>query len=312
MSCMIEILKKTISDESLQRKDKIEPGSWINMIDPTEDQISNILEKTRLDEDFIRSALDLDEKPRVDIEDKDVLVLIQIPYVEEGKKLVTLPLSIIITSKTTITVCAKESIILKEFYTHKDKNFYTTKKTRFALQILRKANKQYQYHLSRIEAKIENIEQGVKGEFSNNQIIQLLELQKSLVYINTAIISNDKVLEKILNGKVLKLFDEDEDLLEDIIIDNKQSIDMVKIYTNILNNTMNAYSSLISNNVNNVMKFLTSVTVILAIPTIVASIYGMNVALPLQNHPHAFGITMLITLMLSLIWIQIFIKKRLF
>ena len=190
------------------------------------------------------------------------------------------------------------------------KNFYTTKKTRFIVQIFGKSNFYYQKYLDGIEKKINSIEKELLKSSRNEEIIQLLNIQKSLVYINTAVISNKKVLEKIIQGNFLKLYKEDEEMLEDIMVDNEQSIDMAGIYSKLLANTMDAYASIISNNLNIVMKFLASVTILMAIPTIIASFYGMNVKLPLQESPMAFMFTILISFALTFSAMFVFIKNK--
>lgn len=309
---MIEVYKKTISDGTLLNVEGMEPGTWINVIEPTTEEVEKIAKEAHIEPDFIRSVLDPDEKPRIEVENSTVLIIIKIPSVDEKSKIVTIPLGIIITQKNLITVSAQKSELLDDFLNLKVKDFYTTKKTRFALQIMRRANIYYQRYFSSTEKVIEDVEKSLLKSLKNEEIVFLLDLQKSLVFVTTAIISNDKVLEKILNGKVLKLYDEDEDLLEDIIIDNKQSIDTVKIYSDILNNTMDAYASIVSNNLNIVMKFLASVTIVLAVPSIVSSFYGMNIALPFQKSQAAFLYVILLSILLSGVAITIFIRKKYF
>jgi magnesium transporter len=308
---MITIYRKNVSDEKLTELKKIETGTWINLINPTEEEIKEINEKTSAEIDLLKAAMDWDEKPRIEIEEKNILIIIKVPYLENGVTY-TLPLGIVTTPKHIITIAASENLIISDFLESRVKTFFTTKKTRFCLQILARTNRNYQKYLNEIEKKIEELEKIITKSFRNEEIIQLLAIQKSLVYINTAVVSNEKVLEKITGGKVLKLYEEDEELLEDIIIDNKQSIDMVNIYSNILSNTMDAYASLISNNLNIVMKFLASVTIILAIPTIVASFYGMNVELPFEHAPNAFVIVFVICAALMGIAIYFFNKRNYF
>ena len=308
---MIEIYRRNRSDESLEKIKRVETGAWINLVSPTEDELSEISEKTGADKDLLKASLDWDEKPRTEIDGKNRLIIARVPYTEKDV-MYTLPLGIMITEKHIITVSNTENIVISDFIENRVKTFYTTKKTRFCLQILARTNRNYQKFLNEIEKKIDELEKSIMKSFKNEEIIQLLALQKSLVYINTAVVSNEKVLERITGGKIIKLYEEDEELLEDIVIDNKQSIDMVNIYINILSNTMDASASLISYNLNIVMKFLASVTIILAIPTIVSSFYGMNVELPFEHVPHAFLIVFFMCSALMGLAIYIFNKRNYF
>ncbi|MEK6916865.1 MAG: magnesium transporter CorA family protein [Nanoarchaeota archaeon] len=309
---MMHFYKKGLSDTTLITLKKVETACWINLVNPTDTEINFVSKLTKVETNFFKSALDLDEKPRIEIEDNIVLIIVKVPHLNENSIVDTIPLSIIITPKNFITISAHKNVVIEDFIEMHIKSFFTTKTTRFCLQIMARANRNYQKHLSNIEKKIEIIEKSIHKSLKNEEIIQLLDIQKSLVYINTAIVSNEKVLEKIMNGKVLKLYEEDKDLLEDIIIDNKQSIDMVNIYSSILSNTMDAYASLISNNLNIVMKFLASMTIILSIPVIVSSFYGMNVRIPFEDSRHAFLIVLLISFGLSLLATIVFIKKKFF
>jgi magnesium transporter len=308
---MIEIYRRNRADEKLEKIKRVETGAWINLISPTDEEISEISEKTDADVALLKASLDWDEKPRIEIDGKNRLIIARVPYTEKDV-MYTLPLGIVITEKHIITISNTENIVISDFIEGKVKTFFTTKKTRFCLQILARTNRNYQKFLNDIEKKIDELEKSITKSFKNEEIVQLLALQKSLVYISTAVVSNEKVLERIAGGKIIKLYEEDEELLEDIVIDNKQSIDMVNIYTNILSNTMDAYASLISNNLNLVMKFLASVTIIMAIPMIVSGFYGMNVKLPFEDVHNAFIIVFIITASLMGLAIYIFTKKNYF
>ncbi|MEM2131089.1 MAG: magnesium transporter CorA family protein [Candidatus Woesearchaeota archaeon] len=308
---MLNYYKRTKVDENIITLDKCETGAWISLINPNEEEINFVSELQNVDKDFLKSATDPDEKPRVEIDNGNVLIIIKIPYKDENL-IYTLSFGIVVSEKNIITICTSDNIVIQDFLNLKVKNFYTTKKTRFCLQILARANRNYQKFLDEIEREIEKTESSITKSFKNEEIIKLLGIQKSLVYINTAVLSNEKVLERILGGKLLKMYSEDEDLLQDIIDDNKQAIDMVNIYSNILSSTMDAYASLISNNLNIVMKFLTSVTIILAIPSIVTSFYGMNVDLPFQQYHLAYVYVIFISSFLAVIASYFFFKKGYF
>ena len=295
---------KTIN-HTLQEIDDInEKKIWVNMINPTEDEINTVSEKLNIDIDFLWSALDEEEKSRIDTDEGQVLILIDIPYAAEvGESPVmyhTIPFAIITTSEVVVTVSLRshkfiESITRNKFST------YTGKKTRLVLQILLYAASLYLSYLKRIDDLTEDLEKKLHKTMQNEKIISLLNLEKSLVYFTISLRSNELVMEKLLRSylrkvpdedseitiQILQMFEEDEDLLEDVITENKQAIEMCDIYAKILSSMMNAFSSVINNNLNRVMKFLASVTIVLALPTVVFSFYGMNVQLPWMHNPLA-------------------------
>ena len=244
------------------------------------------------------------------------VVLIDIPVpntkLKEGGTYYTVPLGIIITSDNIVTISLKENYVIKDFIEQKNKSFYTFKKTRFLLQILYKTSKLYLKDLRSIDKTSDKIQSKLHKSLKNQELIQLLELEKSLVYFSTSLKGNEIVLEKLQRLHPVKLHPEDAELLEDAIIENRQAIEMANIYSNILSGTMDAYASVISNNLNIVMKFLTSVTIILAIPTMVASFFGMNVNVPFADNPHAFAIIFTMTVFFSVILALTMVKKQLF
>lgn len=197
-----------------------------------------------------------------------------------------------------------------DFYEKKVKNFSTSKRIRFLIQILSRANYYFVKYLDKIEDEIDRTEVTLMQSMRNKDVIHLFNLQKTLIYFNRAILANGIVLDNIFKGRVVKLYEDDKELLDDIITENKQSLEMTTTYYNILNNTIAAYSSLVSNNLNSVMKLLTSLTIIMSIPVILASLYGMNVRLPLQDNPSAFAFMLLLSLLMSTVITIIFIKKK--
>lgn len=290
-------------------------GSWINMVNPTEKEIQHICNCTNVTQDFIKAALDEEERPRIDMEDNQLLILCQIPVVESSGKHMdfysTIPLGILINGQYIITVSLRENPILKSFIEGKVKTFYSFKRTRFLFQILYKISIYYLQYLRNIDKISDKIEKELHKSLRNQELVDLFSLEKSLVYFSTSLKGNEMVLEKILKFKFpqIKMYEDDKDLLEDVITEIKQSIDMTNIYSNILSGTRGAYASIISNNLNIVMKFLTSMTIILAIPTMISSFFGMNVGVPLANHPYAFIIIFIVALIFSLIWGYILMRK---
>jgi len=308
---MIRIFKRYISDESMTSQKIISKGCWLNIINPSQKEIKQLKTKFNIPVHMLKDPLDDDERPRVEINEGTVYIIIRAPIKNEDGVIEVIPLGIIVTEGNIITVSLKEVKLITDFYETRA-NVFTTKKTRFVVQILSRSNVYYQKHLDEIEKQINNIENKLLKSSRNEEIVKLLGIQKSLIYINTAVVSNNRVLSKILNGNYLKLFEEDEGMLNDTIIDYEQSIEMASIYSNLLTNMMDAYASIISNNLNNIMKFLASITVILAIPTIIASFYGMNVELPLQDSAGAFMLILILSIIVSFIAVGVFIKKKFF
>lgn len=304
---MLEMYRTDLKTNETKKTTEYEKGNWINMIAPTESEIKTVCEKLQIQEDFIRYALDSEEKARIDIEDEDntILFIIDIPIREkDGDSMIysTMPIGIIfVRDDYFITVSLKQNSIIQDMTKNKMKTIITYKKSRFLLQLLYANSALYLTLLKKINKETEIAESVLKDSMKNKELLKLLSLEKSLVYFTTSLKSNEVVMEKTMRGKIIKLYEEDEDILEDSIIENKQAIEMAKIYSDILNGTMDAYASIISNNLNRVMKYLTSITIILAIPTMVASYWGMNVRVPLQENPWGFPIIFIFSIMIAII-----------
>ena len=313
---MIRIFKT--EDGAMHEKEEMQPGCWIALTNPTASEIIDIADTYQIDPDHLRAPLDEEERSRIEVEDEYTLILVDIPSIEErnGKDwFVTIPLAIITTKDVLITVCLEETPVLTSFMDGRVRDFHTFMKTRFILQILYKNATQFLQYLRIIDKKSEVIERKLHQSQKNEELIELLELEKSLVYFTTSLRSNEVVLEKLLRIEKIKKYPEDMDLLEDVIVENKQAIEMANIYSGILSGTMDAFASVISNNLNIVMKFLATVTIVLSIPTMIASFYGMNVnshGMPFADSPYGFAIVLGLTLLLSLFVAYIFNKKDLF
>lgn len=310
---MISILKKTESTDGFLNLYSIEPKCWINLVNPTNAEIDEVSEKTDIPKDYLTAALDDNERPRFEVEDGMKLVIFRVLHEipENGHfRAKTIPLGIIIKGSYIVTVCLFHTSVMRDFEEGKIKNFYTSKKTRFLIQILSRTNYYFLKYLDRIEREIDQIEKKLIRSLKNQEVFGLFELQKILIYFNSSIIANGIVLQNISKGKVVELFEEDQELLDDIIIENRQCLEMTSNYSNILSSTLDAYASVISNNLNDVMKFLTSLTIILSIPTIISSLYGMNVSLPFQEHPAAFWFTVLLSLSISALIAVAFMRKN--
>ncbi|MDF2522076.1 MAG: Mg2 transporter protein CorA family protein [Clostridia bacterium] len=286
---MMEIFK-TVGDK-LTRADSIESGVWVNLVNPKDEEVTAVCNAIKLECDYLKAALDEEESSRLEVDEGVTLIIVDIPMLNEDVSPVsysTIPLGIVLAGDSIVTVCLKESAIIRDFIENRVKTFYTFKKTRFILQILYKNAIRYLQYLKQIDKESSRIENELHKSMKNKELIQLLALEKSLVYFSTSLKANELVLEKLLRQESIKNYPEDAELLEDVIVENKQAIEMAKIYSDILSGTMDAFASVISNNLNIVMKFLASVTIVMAIPTMIASFFGMNVLVPMQSNPYAF------------------------
>ena len=306
---MLKIYNTDIETNKLEEIKEFKKGSWINLVNPSEQEIKKVCESANIQEDFIRDALDFEEKARIDREEDDgtTLFVVDVPIVEKNEEndvYTTMPLGmIVVRDDFFITVSLRKNKVIEDFEKRKIKDFQTYKKSKLIFQIL------YLSYLKLINKETEIAEYILKNSMKNKELLKLLSLEKSLVYFTTSLKSNELVMERTLRGKIIKLYEDDEDILEDAITENKQAIEMAKIYSDILNGTMEAYASIISNNLNGVMKFLTSITIVLAIPTMISSFWGMNVNLPFQDSKLGFVIMIAISAILTLV-VTWWLKKK--
>ncbi len=313
---MLKIYSTDIETNEFQEIKEFKKGAWINLVNPSENEIKKVCESVQIQDDFIRDALDFEEKARIDQEEDDntTLFVVDVPVTERGEEgevlYTTVPLGmIVVRDDFFITVSLRKNKIIESFEKRKIKNFQTYKKTRFIFQILYLNSSFYLSYLKQINKETEVAEYILKNSMRNKELLKMLTLEKGLVYFTTSLKSNELVMEKALRGKIIKLYDEDEEILEDAITENRQAIEMAQIYNNILNGTMDAYASIISNNMNGVMKTLTSITIILAVPTMISSFWGMNVNLPLQDNPLGFIVMISISIALTL-FVSWWLKRR--
>lgn len=275
-------------------------NTWIKLINPNPEELNAVSGATGAPLDFLKAALDEEERSRIELEEEHILVLTDIPVMFNETNYDTLPLGIILTKDYLITVCLRENPVLTEFSQANYRSFNTAKKTRFVFQILYKSATYFLKYLRQINKRTDQIETDLRKSLKNQEIFQLMDLQKGLTYFTSSLRSNGVVMDRLLRLRsnsqaqhLIKMYEEDEDLLEDVIIENNQAIQMVEMYTNILSSMTDAFASIISNNLNMVMKFLASMTIILAVPTMIASFWGMNVNVPLNQNPFGFVIILL-------------------
>ncbi len=313
MITMIKFFKSV--NEELITCDVYEDGVWVYLINPSEEEINTTCAITKIEAEFIRPALDEEERPRIETDNGQTLILVDIPTVEnDGGTNVfsTIPLGIVFTKDAIVTVCLKETPVLGDFINKRVKSFYTHFKSRFILQILFKNATLYLLYLRSIEKISNKIENDLQKSMKNKELAQLMKLEKSLVYFSTSLKSNESVLEKMLKLEAIKKFEEDQDLLDDVIIENKQAIEMTNIYSSILTGTMNAFASIISNNLNIVMRSLTIITISLAVPTMISGFFGMNVPNFLENYGLAFPLIIGSSVVVSVLLSVLLMRRKLF
>ncbi|MBE6066257.1 MAG: magnesium transporter CorA family protein [Clostridium lundense] len=316
---MISIYKTSEENNmcTLHQLENIEPGCWVNIVAPSDQELLLISKKANISIEFLRAAMDDEETSRIDSdENKNILLLLDIPFTEMEENSLTYdtyPLAIIHTETMLITICLKNSKILLDFIDGKVKSFFTFKRSRFILQILYKIAGYYLIYLRQIDKKSSMVEKRLHKSMKNKELIQLLSLEKSLVYFSTSLKSNEITLEKMLKLEIMQKYPEDQDILEDVIIENKQAIEMANIYSNILTGTMDFFASVISNNLNIVMKLLASVTIVMSIPNMISGMFGMNVGgVPFGEYAYGFWAVFAIMSFISLIAIIILNKKDMF
>lgn len=303
---------KTVEDD-LVEMDRIEEGCWVSLTHPSTEELNLLQEETGIDINDLRAPLDDEERSRIELEDGYNMILVDIPSLDEKDRYVTIPLGIYMTKEIIVTICLEESPVLKAFANRRVREFYTFKKTRFVFQILYRNATSYLRYLRIIDRKSDQIEEKMHVSQKNTEILELLELEKSLLYFTTSLRSNEVVLEKLLKTEKVRKYPEDEDLLEDVIIENKQAIEMANIYSGILTGMLDAFASVISNNLNIVMKFLATVTIVLSIPTMIASFFGMNFDnIPLGHARYGFEIMIILAFVVAGVVAIWFRKKDLF
>ena len=276
---------KTI-DGRIEEIEKYEQGCWVNCISPEDDEVQYLLDFFKIPPELMRSALDEEESSHIDSEDGTTLIIIDAPMVEKVNQNITystMPIAIMITDKNVITVALSENSVLSEFSEGVVKNVITAYKTHFVLHIMLRMATKYLQYLKQIDKINNRIERELRRSAQNKELHQLLDIEKSLVYFSSSLKADELTLEKIMRGRYIKLYDEDQDLLEDVEI--KQAVDMAAIHLNILTGTMDVFASIISNNLNVIMKIQASLTLLVSVPTVISGFYGMNIVtgLPVDN-----------------------------
>lgn len=300
----------------LSQKETFEPDVWINLISPNMAELMRVADYYDIDIADLRAALDEEESSRVQIEDGYTLILVDIPSEEirsEQRAYTTIPLGILLLQEAIITVCGDDTVILNYFCNNRMRGFSTKKKMRFVYQILLRSTNLYQALLRAIDKKRSEIEKRVGTETTEDKdLINLHELETNLVYFATSLSANKVVLDRLTRYERIKQYPEDKELLDDVIVENRQAIEMTNIYRDIIHGARELVSTIINNRLNNVMKFLTSITLVMAIPTIISGIYGMNVSgkwMPLAETPHGFAIICILIVCICILTLRV-LKRR--
>jgi len=307
---MIRIIKTT--ENGVEHIPEVINNCWINVVDPTPDEI-NRLKDLDIPREFLTYPLDVDELSRSEREDDGtLLIIVRVPFYQGQKSdipFITLPLGIIVTGKFIVTISRQEYAFLEDFASGKIRGFSTGKRYRFILRMLLSIAGHYLANLREINKLTESVEDRLQSSIKNKEVMELLKYQKSLVYFTQGIKSNEVLMERLQKMKLFTQYEDDEDLLEDVITENQQAFSMTEISTNIMSSMVDAFATIVSNNVNDVMKFLASMTIVLSVPSIVVGFFGMNVALPYSDHPYAYVGVILIFILLMAVVVYAFLKR---
>jgi len=297
--------------------DKPEAGTWVNVLPPLkQEEFTELSEKLDIPIDFLKDSLDIDERSRYEVEDNAKLIVIKTPtennsFNDSDAYYITIPICIILTHQQIVTVNSFENEAIKKFL-NTFQNRSPDKKNMMVLKIFEKVVTNYLDFLKEINQRRNLLEQKLYDSNRNAELLELVRIQKSLVYFITALRSNELLMIKMARTNVLQLNEDEKEFLDDLIVETSQALEMANTYTTILSSTLDAFASIISNNLNNVMKRLTSITIIISLPVLVASVYGMNVPIPGQDLPHSFYVPIIISVVLSVIISAYFMKKRWF
>ena len=300
----------------LTRADEIEEGTWICLTAPSQEEIREVAATLDIEPADVQAALDPEESARISLEDGYTVIIVDIPLKVDGAAegvYTTIPLGILLTQTTITTVCSVDTPVLSDFASCRVRGFSTKKKMRFVYQILYRTATIYQTNLRIIDKRRTEIEERIGQHTEDMDLIDLHELESTLVYFATSLRANGVVLDRLTRYKRLEQYPEDTELLGDVIVENQQAIEMTSIYRDIINGTRELMSSVIDNRPNNVMKYLTSITIVMAIPTVISGIYGMNVDerwMPFANTPHGFLLICVLTLLICIITMLILRKKK--
>ena len=311
---MVKFFKS--ENEKIIQLEEFESRCWVEMVNPTDDEVENIVALSGISEELIKAALDEEESARVEVDDGATMYIVDSPMIvdtEDGDQYTTIPVAIIYNPKCIVTVSLNTDPILTGFHSNRTK-VSTNKPVGFVLNFMLGNVKRFSSLLKQIDKKSLRLQAELHKSMRNQELIELLDLQNSLVYFSTALSANSTVHGRLSRLESVQSNEEYQDLQEDVLIETKQAVEMCSIYRDILKTTMDAFSSVISNNVNHVVKSLTIITILVAIPTLIAGLLGMNIKLPFgmdsaNGSPWEFWIVLAISLLLVAIFSVVLIKS---
>ena len=303
-------------NQVIHEEEKLQDGVWVRMISPTQEECEEIADVLNVDIDDIKAALDEEESSRIELQDGYTLILVDVPTTEirhDKQSYTTIPLGIILTQDVIVTVCTEDTPVLKNFVINRVKEFSTKKRLRFVYQILYRAATMYQQELRLIDRRRQEIEKNLTGTLRDSDLMELHGLESTLVYFATSLRANSTVLDRLTRYKRLEQYPDDMELLDDVIVEIRQAIEMTSIYRDDIKGTRELFSSILDNRLNNAMKYLTSVTLLMAVPTVISGLYGMNVdidGMPFSGSDYGFVIVCLLTLAICGIAAWVLHKKH--
>jgi len=300
---------------SFTRLKEYQPNCWINSQELTNEEVEILISEHNVPRDFVMDALDIDERSRIELDEDKVLIILRVPLNNQnnGIPFITVPLGIVVSGNQIITICSRRTEIIPSLIKQVNENKITVaNQFDYVLRIFLISAVWFLQFLKEINVQTALIEKDLENATKNKELHRLLHMEKCLVFFITSLKTNEMVLAKMRNGRNMQGIDHDEDLMEDVIIETKQALEMANVYSDIQSGMMDAFASIISNNLNVIMKQLTAVTILLMIPTLVASLFGMNVPNSFESSPFAFGYVIAISIILSLAGILLFRKKNWF
>ncbi len=290
-------------------------GCWVDVQRPSAEELAIVSRETGIEIDYLSYPLDPDERSRFEREDGQLLIIMQTSYrlgEESDTPFDTVPLGIMHTDHCLVTVCAQENPVVRDIVSGLMKTVHTAKKNRLTLQLFLRNAQRFLIDVRQINKQVDRTEDRLESSTQNKELLELLRLEKSLVYFMTALKANELMMERVKRDRIMEMYEEDADLLDDVLIENLQAIEMVGIASHILTSMSGTFASVISNNVNQVVKLLTVTTILVAIPTLITGVFGMNVPIPLQTHPYMFGVALFLMFGVSGLLAYLFYKWRLF
>lgn len=281
---------RTQDDKKLSQSSEIVKDCWVDARNVTREDLAKLEKDFGIQPELIADIMDQDEQARIEKEDEYTAIIVRLPVFDQNSEVTysAVPVGIILFGDKIVTICQRSSDVLDDLTGHRIRDFSVKNKSAFVLNLMGRAALSYLRALKELNKKTAIIERELQESVKNNELVQLLSVQKSLVYFTTSLKTNELLLEKLQKSPFIHFKEDEQELLEDVLTDNKQAIEMANIYSSILTGTMDAFASVISNNLNRVMRRLTIVSIVLMIPTLISSFFGMNVDLPFQNLPLAF------------------------